>query len=108
MRTVTKRQKLGALLCLGTVLLTSGCRKDTAPVIEICIADGMGGMDCSEKDGSRKYLLPSQSKNYWCTNQSDQSQFASWCYKTSVGNIQQAMDSKEAEIKGYPVEVVSP
>jgi hypothetical protein len=102
------RQKLGVKLCLALVFFLSGCRKDPPPQIEVCINDGFGGANCSEIDGSRKYRTPSEMKNYWSTNQQDQAAYTSWCYKTSVNNVIPAMAEKEAEIKGYPVEVVSP
>lgn len=106
MRTALRPLRLGNALCLAIALLISGCRKDVAPTIEVCILAPGGGAACVEKDGTHRFKVPSELVNYWATNPGDQAAFASFCYSTSVGVIKQAMDAKESEIKGYPVEVV--
>lgn len=88
-----KLLKNGRPLCLALALSFSGCRTSKPPVIEICIGDGAGGANCVESDGSRKYRLPSEMKNYWATNQPDQARFAAWCYDTNEANIETVMAS---------------
>lgn len=86
------------LLAIGLVALSS-CRKDTPPPVEICIGDGVGGADCIEKDGSRRYRRPSELENYWMTNQEDQAAFASWCYKANPQSVERAMDRIAGDLK---------
>lgn len=78
------RLKCGALLCLALVSLLSSCkgtRKDQPPVLSvICLGDGFGGADCSMPDGSKKYLSPSELKNYWMTTNADAQNLVQWCY----------------------------
>lgn len=90
----------GVRLCLALALLAaSGCRESRPPKIEICLGDGVGGADCVQRDGARKYRPPSELKNYWMTNPEDQAAFAAWCYDTSIQNAKEGMDAKEGEIR---------
>lgn len=80
-----QRRLLGRLLFLVLALAPSACRTGPPPPkIEVCIGDGVGGCDAVEPDGSKKYRLPSDIKNYWCTNESDEARFAAWCYGSDV------------------------
>lgn len=90
------------LLMLGIVLLIAlaGCRKSNPPSIDICIGDGYGGMNCTLKDGTHKYLKPSETANMWATTQEDMKLFASWCYNTSVKNVAPQMELIKADING--------
>ena len=100
--------KIGAL-CLLAIVSRSGCRKDTPPVFSvICLGDGFGGADCSVADGSRKYLKPSELKNFWMTTNADMQNYTSWCYQASPAAVRQVLEDKGSEIKSYPVEVVNP
>lgn len=83
--------KHGKLLSAALVFLLSSCRTSQPPIIEVCIADGFGGMDCVEHDQSRLYRPPSESLNYWCTNSTDEAAFASWAYDTSESVIRPQM-----------------
>lgn len=75
--------KLGMILLVSLALLPlSSCRDSTPPKMEICLGDGNGGADCVEADGSRRFRLPSELKNYWMSNQPDMANFTSWCYDT--------------------------
>lgn len=68
-------------LTLLAVLALISCRSDKPPKISIiCIGDGFGGADCALADGSTAYRAPSELKNYWMTTQTDEENFASWCY----------------------------
>jgi hypothetical protein len=81
MTTGTKQLKLGKLLFLGLVFLSS-CRTDPPPKLSIiCIGDGLGGAECADSFGNSVYRLPSQLKNFWMTTEADEANFASWCYE---------------------------
>lgn len=96
MKTGIKQRLLGSLLLIVLVL---GCRSSQPPKIEICILDGFGAGDCIEADGSRKYRLPSEMKNYWSTNQADMSNFSSWCYDASQTNTNVVMQQITEEVR---------
>jgi len=74
----------GGMLCLALALSLNSCkgtRKDSPPVLSvICLGDGFGGADCSMADGSKRYLPPSELKNYWMTTNADAQNLVSWCY----------------------------
>lgn len=87
------RLRLGRLLLPVLALALSSCRDSVPPKMEICIGDGLGGADCIGADGSRRYRLPSELKNYWMSNQPDMANFTSWCYATnSPENMNRIMD----------------
>ncbi len=92
-------QKLGKKLCLVLALLLVSCREDHPPKIEICIGDGFGGADCVGPAGDRYYKLPTQLRNYWMTNQSDQANFSAWCYDTSVRSMKIPMQEIVDKVK---------
>lgn len=83
------RRGLPPLAILG--LLASSCRTSVPPKIEICLGDGFGGADCVETDGTQLYRAPSALKDYWMTNQNDETNFASWCYAVSAEDVRPAM-----------------
>lgn len=89
---------LRLMLGLGLCLVLVGCRSSNPPAIDICIGDGFGGMNCTLKDGSHKYLKPSETENMWATTQEDMKLFASWCYNTSVKNVAPQMELIKTEI----------
>ena len=74
----------GGMLCLALALSLSSCkssRSDPPPVLSIiCLGDGFGGADCSLADGTKKYLPPSELKNYWMTTNGDAQNLVQWCY----------------------------
>lgn len=80
----------------------SGCRSDTPPKLSIiCTLDGFGGGDCADPTGKYVYLAPSQMKNYWATSQTDEANYASWCYGGSPPSAQVAntiLEQKRAQI----------
>ncbi len=88
--------------CLGVVLtIMAGCRNDPPPTISIvCLGNGFGGADCSLPNGERKYLAPSELKNFWMTTQTDMKNFSSWCYQTNGKNVEQQMQNIITYIKG--------
>lgn len=86
------------LASLG-LLLIDGCRDSVPPKIEVCIGDSIGGADCVEADGSKKYRLPSELINYWMTSEPDEANFSSWCYDTSLKNAQNGMQSIKKQIQ---------
>lgn len=88
-----RQRKHGKTLFLAlATLVLSGCpAKTPPPPVEVCIHDGLGGLDCVEHDGSKKYLMPSLAKNYWCTNQEDEAAYASWATGASSEEVQQNM-----------------
>ena len=65
----------------------------------ICIGDGFGGADCSTAAGTHIYKSPSELKDYWMTTQTDEANFASWCYDAPPSLVKQSMDSMKASIK---------
>ena len=92
MMTGTKLQQNGRKFFLALAFFLSSCRTGTpAPVIEVCIGDGVGGSDCVEADHTKKYRLPSEMKNYWCTNEADEARWSSWAYRTNLKNVLPAM-----------------
>lgn len=93
------RLKSGVLL-LTVLAFLSGCRTSTPPKIIVCIADGVGGMDCVDKQGTKYSLLPSQTENMWCTTQEDMAAFSSWCYDTNLRVTESGMRDLEAQIRG--------
>ena len=90
-RTDIRRLLCGKLLCLGIALALSSCRSDKPPAIDICILDGVGGGDCVLKDGTQRYMLPSEMKNMWSTTQADMAAYSSWCYKAPIKVIEEQM-----------------
>lgn len=80
-----KLYRLGVMLCLALVL--GSCRKDHAPIIELCQLDGFGGADCMQRDGNVIYKAPEALKNYLATNSDDQAAFTAWCFQTSVEEV---------------------
>ena len=88
-----QRLRLGKLLLtVPGLLLLSSCRSSQPPKIEICIGDGVGGAECVEADGTQLYRTPSMLNNYWMTGQSDEANFASWCYESDVATVQYHMN----------------
>lgn len=80
---------------LGLALFGPGCRKDSPPQLSvICELDGFGGGDCADPTGKYIYKKPSEMANYWATTQTDEANFASWCYGTAAPVV----DSKLAQI----------
>lgn len=89
-------------LCAFFALFSAGCRKDQPPVLSIiCIMDGHGGGNCTLADGTRVYRTPSEMVGYWATTETDQANFASWCYKVPPKTTQQAMKLLKQKI-GIP------
>lgn len=92
--------KLGKLLLVGLGLLAlESCRDSVPPAIEICIGNGVGGADCVESSGKKKYRLPSELTNYWMTSQPDMKNFSSWCYDIPADDVQKHMDRIEAQAR---------
>lgn len=94
-------RKHGKQLLVGLVVALSillSCRSSKPAPMEICIIDGLGGGDCVEADGTRKYRLPSQMTNYWATNQQDEAAFASWCYNAPVGAVKSEMEHIQGQL----------
>jgi hypothetical protein len=76
------------------LLSLSGCRTDRPPVLSlICTLDGLGGGDCVTATGEKKYLSPSETVNFWATTQTDQANFAAWCYKVSPETANAALET---------------
>lgn len=93
MRIDMQQRRLGKLLLVGLALaVLNSCRNSQPPAIEICLGDGVGGADCVEADGSKKYRVPSELKNYWLTNPPDMKNFSSWCYQASAQTTKSAMN----------------
>ena len=82
----------------AALLLISGCRTQPAPIIEVCILDGFGGGDCVEPDGTKIYKMPSQMKNYWSTNESDEARYAAFCNDASPEQVRFMMNSIRSHI----------
>lgn len=77
-----------------------GCRDASkAPKIDVCIVDEGGGMACVLKDGTRKYLLPSETVNMWATTQEDMKHFMAWCYDVDDKIIESEMQKKIEELQ---------
>lgn len=94
-----KAQKCGWLLLAVLAFLSNGCRTDKPPQISIiCIGDGFGGADCVLSTGEKKYLKPSELKNFWMTTQLDMQNFSSWCYDTSPKVVSHHMERLEEEM----------
>ena len=73
---------IGLLVCLGFLSGASSCRKDPPPQTDICLGDGHGGADCTLKDGSHAYRLPSQLENsFIIPDQQQAKDLMSWCYQ---------------------------
>jgi hypothetical protein len=89
----------GNQLLVSLGLLLTSCRDSVPPKIEVCIGDGVGGADCVEADGSQKYRLPSELKNYWMTGQPDMQNFSSWCYDATPSAAQAGMQVIYQEAK---------
>ena len=89
----------GKRLCLVLGLLASGCRESAPPPMIICQGDGFGGADCVDKDGTRIHKAPSELENFWMTDQDGMRGFSAWCYDTSIGVTEAALQSKSAEIR---------
>jgi hypothetical protein len=96
-----QQQKLGKrrLVVLAFLLSLSACRNSKPPQIEICILDGVGGGDCIEADGSKKYRPPSEMLNYWSTNQPDMANFSSWCYDAPAPHVAAQMEALKSEAR---------
>jgi hypothetical protein len=92
-----RQLKHGRLLFLALALLLNGCRSDQPPPKEICILDGFGGGDCVESDGSKLYRAPSAMLNYWATNETDEQNFAAWCYDTTPAAVAPVMQQLKAQ-----------
>lgn len=91
-RKALSRSRVIASLLIIFVL--SGCRTDNPPVLSlICTLDGLGGADCVTGQGDRKYLAPSETVNMWATTQTDQANFAAWCYGVSPKTANAALES---------------
>lgn len=87
------------IACAFLALFSAGCRRDQPPQISIvCIGDGLGGCDGAHPDGSTEYVPPSGMKDMWCTTQTDEANFAAWCYNTSVQKVQRQMARIRARI----------
>lgn len=82
--------KIFLILLFGVSL--SACRTDTPPKISIiCTLDGSGGGDCVEADGTPVHKEPSEMLNYWATTQTDEANFAGWCYDVPPATVQARM-----------------
>lgn len=94
-----------AFMVLTLSAMSLSCRSDKPPVISIiCTLDGLGGGDCVQSDGTRVYKLPSEMKNMWATTQTDEANFAAWCYKVptpvasnALAQIKDRIDGRSAE-----------
>lgn len=105
-------RKLGLVLWVATVILVSvgstGCRSDKPPKIDICLGDGVGGADCTLREGSELrakcmyhndangegwYCPPSALANTWITTQTDMESFSSFCYDVSKKTARKSMRS---------------
>ena len=93
--------KLGRLLSVALALLIlSSCRDSQPPVISIiCIGDGFGGADCSDPQGNKIHKGPSDLQGFWMTTETDEANFASWCYATDMALIQLHMEKTKERIR---------
>lgn len=88
-------QIVGTLLCLATV----SCRTDSPPPTDICIGDGIGGADCTLKDGSHSWLSPSQLDHAWIIPTQDQAKaYIAWCYDTDADTAESGMSAERSKI----------
>ena len=90
--------KNGIAYFLALGIFFNSCKKDYAPKIDICILDGFGGMDCVLKDGSKKYLPPSETLNMWATTQDDMAKFTAWCYGADIKTVHKELIETREEI----------
>lgn len=105
---VIKLLKNGGMFLLMVGLL-DGCRSDPAPVLSIiCLGDGFGGGDCSFPNGDRKYLPPSELKNFWMTSQPDFYNFSAWCFDTTPKKVSSIIQSTTGLGSGEAVVVAPP
>ena len=58
-----------------------------------------GGGDCVEVDGTKVFKTPSQMNNYWCTNESDEERYASYCNDTSTETVKIVNSKYKKELK---------
>lgn len=64
-----------------SALFFISCRRDSPPQLSvICTLDGVGGGDCADPQGKYVYKSPSEMTDYWATTQTDEANFASWCW----------------------------
>ncbi len=106
--------KNGARLSLLLALLSSGCRKDQPPAIDICIGDGFGGANCTLIFGSPLipkctpktdghdglyWCPPTALGNSWITTEESMKLFSSWCYKTSPDVVEVQMNQIRESLK---------
>ncbi len=96
-RTARRLSIFGALLLTALVIFSS-CRRDKAPQIEICIADGFGGAECDLPGKGKYYKKPSELENYWMTNQDDMARLTSWCYGTSIDRAKSELEELKQKI----------
>lgn len=93
---------LGRKLFLALALLSlSACRSSTPPALSlICIGDGVGGADCVDHAGNKIYKTPSELLNFWMTTETDEQNFAQWCYgASSSGPIKSGMSQIKEQVK---------
>lgn len=76
----TKLLNFGARLFLVLAISSCATPGTPPPSIPIFHPDGIGSMQGTTEDGVRKNLLPSETKNLWCTTPKGIQDFASWCY----------------------------
>jgi hypothetical protein len=65
----------------------------------ICIGDGLGGADCSDPQGNKTHKVPSDLDGYWMTTETDEANFASWCYATDMTLVQLHMEKTKERIR---------
>ena len=96
-----QQPKHGKRLCLAlALLLLSSCRDSQPPVISIiCLGDGFGGADCSDPQGNKSHKTPADLSGYWMTTETDEANFASWCYATDMALIQLHMEKTKERIR---------
>jgi len=84
------------VLAIGIAMMLASCRSDIPPKLStVCVLDGLGGGDCIEADGSKKYMAPSEMENFWATTQTDEANFAAWCYNVP----KEVVESKMKEMR---------
>lgn len=78
-------RKPGKTLCLALAFLSlNACRSSQPPALSlVCIGDGVGGADCVDHAGNKIYKTPSELLNFWMTTETDEQNFAQWCYGAS-------------------------
>lgn len=109
------RWTLGVLLCLVAASFPS-CRTDKPPQIPICGGDGTGGAECDftnvpfdiappplpgiqdPNDPNKRWLKPSELKNFWMTSPAGMKHFAAWCYDVDPSVVEQHLESMQMRL----------